>query len=556
MNYASSRFALVFVLLAWFGLVCGVQLRAAEPSEEVVVLYNRKMPQSKSVADHYVKQRQIPADRVIGVRLPEAEAISRKDYQNLLEQPFLRELKKRKLIVLGGARPLVGGKGAGNLRCRVRSAAFRYVVLCYGVPTRIKEDSSMKESAEGLHKNLARNEAAVDSELACLPLAGYRRLGPLSNPFYAATNAALLHPTNGVLLVSRVDGPDSNIARGLVDKALLAESYGLWGRAYFDLRGITEGGYVLGDRWIGDAASVCQQAGFEVDVDRKSGTIPAGYPMSHVAFYAGWYDAEVSGPFSRKEVEFMPGALAYHLHSFSADVVRSRTRRWVGPLLNAGATATLGCVSEPYLRGTPNVSMLFDRFIRAGFSFAEAAFVSQGSISWQVLALGDPVYRPFSKTTRERHLELLNSNSPVVVWSHLRSIELGLTMGVEPAQLLQYALSIPERTTSPVVMEKIADLYLKVGNVSKALETFDNALASKPSKQQSIGLMFRLGEVAAQSGEARRALNTYQSFLQEQQDYPDKLRVYRKMLPLAKQLKESDTVAICEREIERLSKGG
>ena len=85
-----------------------------------------------------------------------------------------------------------------------------------------------------------RNEAAVDSELAWLPLVKMNvpLSGPLPNWVYGATNPALLHPTNGILLVARLDGPSVEIARGLVDKALAAERDGLWGRAYFDARGL------------------------------------------------------------------------------------------------------------------------------------------------------------------------------------------------------------------------------------------------------------------------------------------------------------------------------
>ena len=50
--------------------------------------------------------------------------------------------------------------------------------------------------------------------------------------------------------------------------------------------------------------------------------------MSQIAIYAGWYDGDVSGPFTLPKVEFMPGAFAYHLHSFSADTLRSETSHW------------------------------------------------------------------------------------------------------------------------------------------------------------------------------------------------------------------------------------
>ena len=53
----------------------------------------------------------------------------------------------------------------------VLESKIRYAVLCYGVPLRILKDPTIKEEVEEqLRPELRRNEAAVDSELACLPL--------------------------------------------------------------------------------------------------------------------------------------------------------------------------------------------------------------------------------------------------------------------------------------------------------------------------------------------------------------------------------------------------
>ncbi len=71
-----------------------------------------------------------------------------------------------------------------------------------------------------LNPSLRRNEAAVDSELALLPELNVKRplTGVFLNPAFAATNSFLLHPTNGLLLVTRLDGPSPEIAMRLVDK--------------------------------------------------------------------------------------------------------------------------------------------------------------------------------------------------------------------------------------------------------------------------------------------------------------------------------------------------
>ncbi len=319
---------------------------------------------------------------------------------------------------------------------------IRYAVLCYGVPLKILPQPNLKETAtENLRPEMRRDEAAVDSELALLPEIEQNLPlgGPLRNPVYTVTNATIIHPTNGVLIVARLDGPSAGIARGLVDKALQAEADGLWGRAYFDLRNTTEPGYKMGDDWIRNAAEIARRLGFETVVDENPGTFPADFPMSQIAFYAGWYEQDVSGPFTLPKVEFMPGAFAYHLHSNSAASLRTTNRFWAGPLLAKGAAITMGCVAEPYLAGTPDVAIFTSRLIFFGFTFGEAACACQSVLSWQTTVLGDPLYRPFGKSPEQLHGELQRRQSRLVEWSWLRLVNLNLANNRSPASCISHA---------------------------------------------------------------------------------------------------------------------
>ena len=157
-------------------------------------------------------------------------------------------------------------------------AKIRYAVLCYGVPLKIAPVPIAHEPGKEIaHPELLRDEAAVDSELAWLPLVemGVSLAGPLRNWVYGTTNTAWLNPTNGVLLVARLDGPNADIARGLVDKALEAERDGLWGRAYFDARGLDKtNSYYLGDEWILGGGEICRELGFETTVDKNPAHVP------------------------------------------------------------------------------------------------------------------------------------------------------------------------------------------------------------------------------------------------------------------------------------------
>ncbi|HEX5400025.1 MAG TPA: TIGR03790 family protein, partial [Verrucomicrobiae bacterium] len=327
---------------------------------EVVVIYNSRVPESKAVAEYYAQKRQVPQSQVFGFALTTNEVISRAEFVDALQTPLARRLESDGLWRFGS---FTNAPGNGQPRRVIRGVVkskIRYAVLCYGVPLKIAPDADWPAVVNSNQPaQFQQNEAAVDSELAWLPLIEMKPSpsinGPMPNWTYGVTNAAALDPTNGILLVSRLDGPSADIARGLVDKALQAERDGLWGRAYFDARGLTtnQPDYLLGDKWILGAAQVARALGFETVVDDKPEVFPADFPMSQIAIYAGWYSGNACGPFQLPKVEFMPGAFAYHLHSFSAATLRSASQDWCGPLLAKGATCTMGCVYEPYLALTP-----------------------------------------------------------------------------------------------------------------------------------------------------------------------------------------------------------
>ena len=132
----------------------------------------------------------------------------------------------------------------------------------------------------------------------------------------------------------------------------------------------------MGDEWILTGAKICTYLGFDVDTDTNPETFSASFPMDHIAIYAGWYTGDANGPFALPKVEFMPGAFAYHLYSFSANTLRSSTQNWCGPFLAKGATCTMGCVYEPYLTATPNIAYFLQAFGN-GFTFGEAAWAAR-----------------------------------------------------------------------------------------------------------------------------------------------------------------------------------
>ncbi|HTX22770.1 MAG TPA: TIGR03790 family protein [Candidatus Aquilonibacter sp.] len=533
-------FAVLFLALAPLCVRAG--------GNEVVVVYNKNMPGSKGVAEHYAEMRAVPQTQIFGFDLTTNEVMSRAEFHDSLQMPLLDKLVADKLWIFGDVTNAPTNGEPARVVSRVVASKIRYAVLCYGVPLKIAPDPDVHEAvAEKMQPELRRNEAAVDSELAWLPLAKmeFPLTGPFPNWLYCTTNVAQLDPTNGILLVARLDGPTAEIANGLVDKAMEAERNGLWGHGYFDARGLkpSDTNYFLGDEWIIGAAEISRALGFETTVDDKPETFPVDFPMSSIALYCGWYDGNVSGPFTLPKVEFMPGAFAYHLHSFSAATLRSTTENWCGPLLAKGATCTMGCVYEPYLGGTPNVAVFLARWMAEGLTFGEAAWAAQPFLSWQTTVIGDPLYRPFAKSPQLLHAELLNRPGPLLDWSYLRLVDLALVRGAGMDEVSGLLENLNATTNSAVLTEKLADLYEAEGKPDSAILTWQQALERNPSPEQRIRLRLTLGkDLQAQDRDAE-AIDDYKKLIDEAPDYPGKYSIEQKIAALEQMLVSTNSVA-------------
>jgi uncharacterized protein (TIGR03790 family) len=514
--------------------------------DEVVVVYNAKMPGSKGVAEHYAQVRQVPKKQIFGLDLSTNEEISRAEFTSSLQVPLAKKLESSGLWKFGSVtEPATNGHPRRVVK-KVVASKIRYAVLCYGVPLKIRNDPGIHDpGAERFPSELQRNEAAVDSELAWLPMSRMEisLSGPLQNWVYGATNTAMLNPTNGILLVARLDGPSAEIARGLVDKAVQAERDGLWGRAYFDARGLGQtNAYFLGDQWILFAAQFARRLGFETTVDDRPETFSADFPMSQIAIYCGWYDGDVSGPFTLPTVEFMPGAIAYHLHSYSASTLRSTDKNWCGPLLAKGATCTMGCVYEPYLQFTPNIAVFFQA-LAGHYTFGEAAWVAQSALSWQTAVIGDPLYRPFTKTPQEFHRQLSGEKNPLDQWTYLQMTDIALARGVPMARIAGLLENLDAMTNSAVLTEKLADIYDAQGKPSSAILTWQNALKLNPSPQQRIRIRLTLGEKLQAQARDGEAIENYQQLLAESPDYPGKQSVANNLAALRQKISSTNAPA-------------
>jgi uncharacterized protein (TIGR03790 family) len=231
--------------------------------------------------------------------------------------------------------------------------------------------------------------ASVDSELSMVMYDNYElfRYQPnllKGSNFYSETKT---------LMVSRLDGPTAEIASSLVDKAIAGEK-GLKGIAYFDARGITDahspGSFGYYDKSIRNAAELVRVSGIKTVLDNDEQLFTVGQ-CPQTILYCGWYSLKKYIP----SFEFEDGAVGYHIASWEAiDIHDANSTQWVPAMLKAGITATFGAVAEPYLHSFPEPDKFFSELL-IGSCLAEAYYKTKPFNSWQLILIGDPLYKPF-----------------------------------------------------------------------------------------------------------------------------------------------------------------
>ncbi len=446
----------------------------AAPSPEAratVVIYNSADIESVNLAKHYATRREIPQDNLIGLTTAMAEEISRQEYTRTIASPV------RAALISRGFWKEDAASG------RIVATKARYVAIIRGIPLKIRPEEGVMPNRTQPDAIGTRNEASVDSELMTLGLPAATIAGIRENPYFRRFTPALdLDEAPEILLVGRLDAPDAITVRAMIDDAISVERDGLWGWGYIDSRGIVSGPYSEGDKWLNGALDDMRKQGIPVLMDSSAETLPEGFPVTDAAVYYGWYTGDVNGPFADIFFRFRPGAIAVHIHSFSAATLRSTSQGWCGPLLVRGAAATLGNVYEPYLSLTTDLQIFQDRLM-AGFTLAESGWTSTQGISWMSVVVGDPLYRPYSAWRMTGRVSPANPSS----WELYRRIIRANDGNVLTAS--EKLRAAAKRTNNSLFLEALGAAQLDAGQKDTALQTIKEALAL----EKRIDVRFRLG---------------------------------------------------------------
>lgn len=366
-------------------LIHGILAAAPIDPAKVAVIYNAGSAESKELAGFYAAARKIPARNLVGLDVADKDQVTRAEYTAKIRDPLRKTFTERGWWTM--ARNSQG--------VQLPSASKITTLVCVrGIPYKIQRAPVTEKNPPKLPAHFAKaNEASVDSELTLLGVHGISPLGPQKNPYFKKDTPFTSAGISYVFLVGRIDGPSYGICKRMVGDAIATEKRGLWGMCYLD-RANKGGGYAVGDQWIEAIFKENLAAGIPTVIDRNKQTFTTNYPMDDAALYYGWYTTHRNGPLLNPAFRFRRGAVATHLHSFSAAQLRKPDTHWTGPILAKGAAATVGNVHEPYLQLTHHFDILHDRLLK-GYTLVEAAYMACPALSWQNVVLGDPLYRPF-----------------------------------------------------------------------------------------------------------------------------------------------------------------
>ena len=122
------------------------------------------------------------------------------------------------------------------------------------------------------------------------------------------------------------------------------------GEGYVDLARKTEEGYGQGENWLLDTGRILSETGFLVVADGYPQTFASHYPMGDAVFYSAGIRSRPTARLLNPAFRFRRGAIACHIHSFSAASLENPHGFWVSPLLEKGRAPCSGTCGSPTSR--------------------------------------------------------------------------------------------------------------------------------------------------------------------------------------------------------------
>lgn len=485
-----------------FAFLTGVAFAEKPLAPATIVIFNKDVPESVELAKFYAQQRSIARDHLVGLSVSRTEEISRDEYDTMIREPLRKIFNERGWwTVEKGSEPP-----------RVTTSTIRFVAIIKGMPLKIRPATDYPGDKAGSPPIGNRNDASVDSEIAALANFSRQISGPLPNPYFQSYKALAEVESSAVLLVCRLDAPQAAMVRRMITDAIETEKTGLWGRAYLDAAH-NSGGLAQGDHWLGKIRDQLHKVGIPLIFEDSSEIFPNSYPITDCALYLGWYAGTVSGPFAQPDFQFKPGAIAVHIHSFSASTLHDENANWAGPLLSKGAAATIGNVYEPYLQLTAHLELFADRLLH-GFTFAESAYMSAPALSWMSVMVGDPLYRPYGAW-----LQLEENAKPASDWSAYHDFATE-NASLPAPEYRAAAKQFAGRTRNATMLEDVGLMEAGAENYASAIACFDLARTTYTKRDDILRTVLHEADAMGKDKKAKRALDLIRTVLRIAPDAP------------------------------------
>ena len=373
-------------------ILAGILLYAAttpaQPlKDRVLVVYNSHpsfVTDSLDVANDYITKRAIPANRLCPVSFSNEIEVSL--------PAWIAAAGPRAAI-----RTCLNNLGASNILYVVMAYKTPYLLFNFnGAGTTSSVDSYIADIWDTLYSTF----------LTSSPVAAHRyhdaaqSQGNLYGAFQTFATHRAQPRSQLIYSVWRLDGATPAIAKGLVQKAITAETAGgvdmAAGRKVYIDRKNTGNGLDIQDN-TGDYdllrasqfASSALGAG-NVVVDTNAAEFGVG-AAPNAMLYCGWYSYNNYNP--PGTFTWPAGAIGWHLDSASALSPRSGVN-WSANALLEGITVTSGAMNEPFLQGMAHPDVVF-RHLLAGGNVGDAFLRGTRWLRWMILNFGDPLYVPF-----------------------------------------------------------------------------------------------------------------------------------------------------------------
>ncbi len=141
----------------------------------------------------------------------------------------------------------------------------------------------------------------------------------------------------------------------------------------------------------------------------------------------------------------------------------------------------------------------------------------------------------------------------MVEWSYLRLADLNLANGKPIGEIITLLEQLDATKQSAVLSEKLGDLCIAQGKPSSAVHAYLQALDLEPSAQQRVRITLSLAPKLAALNREQEAYETYQKLLQAFPEYPDRIEICKRLLPIAQKLNKKADAEKYEAEIKHLS---